>query len=264
MASRSDSIVQEEFRRREAAGGRAQCVSIFSGRIVCADCGGFYGRKKWHSGTPHESWHWHCNNKFMKREHCKTPTLKEQSLEECFVAAFNSVLARKEEIAANYAECLDAITDDTALKARMDAIQQETADITTLINNLLMNSSKQRGSLEDTNARYEQYMSRHEALQQEKLELAKKISLLAAKRLLVNAFLAELAKHDGPLTAFDPLVFQATVNYVTVNEDCTVTFLFRDGTEATQIIEKGVRQYVRRQPKHNGDTPTDGDRGEST
>lgn len=49
-------MVQEEFRRREAAGGRAQCVSIFSGRIVCADCGGFYGRKKWHSGTPHESW----------------------------------------------------------------------------------------------------------------------------------------------------------------------------------------------------------------
>lgn len=146
----------------------------------------------------------------------------------------------------------------------MDAIQQETADITTLINNLLMNSSKQRGSLDDTNARYEQYMSRHETLQQEKLELAKKIFLLAAKRLLVNALLAELAKHDGPLTAFDPLVFQKTVNYVTVNEDCTVTFLFRDGTEATQIIEKGVRQYVRRQPKHNGDTPTDGDSGEST
>lgn len=45
----------------------------------------------------------------MKREHCKTPTLKEQSFEHCFVAAFNSVLARKEEIAANYAECLDAI-----------------------------------------------------------------------------------------------------------------------------------------------------------
>lgn len=88
--------------------------------------------------------------------------------------------------------------------------------------------------------------------------------LPAVKLLLVNAFLAELAKHDGSLTEFDPLVFQATVNYVTVNEDCTVTFLFRDGTEATQIIEKGVRQYVRRQPKHNGDTPTDGDSGEST
>ena len=110
-----------------------------------------------------------------------------------------------------------------------------------------MNSSKQRGGSEDTNARYEQYMSRHEELQQEKLELAKQISLMAAKRLLVNAFLEELEKHDGPLTAFDPLVFQATINYVTVNADCTVTFLFRDGTETTQTIQKGVRQYVRRQ-----------------
>ena len=75
----------------------------------------------------------------------------------------------------------------------------------------------------------------------------------------LNAYLSFLAVSSA-LTAFDPLVFQATVIYVTVNEDCTVTFLFRDGTEATQIIEKGVRQYVRRQPKHNGDTPTDGDR----
>lgn len=257
-------MVQEEFRRREAAGGRAQCVSIFSGRIVCGDCGCFYGRKKWHSDTKYASWRWHCNNKFMKREHCQTPTLKEQSLEECFVSAFNSILARKEEIAANYAECLDAITDDSALKARMEAIQQETADITTLINNLLMNSSKQRSGGEDTNARYEQYMSRHEALQQEKLELAKKISLLAAKRLLVNAFLEELAKHDGPLTTFDPLVFQATINYVTVNADCTVTFLFRDGTETTQTIQKGVRQYVRRQPKSDSDLSTDDNGGEST
>ena len=190
--------------------------------------------------------------------------ITQESLEECFVAAFNSVLARKEEIIANYAECLDAITDDSVLQARMEAIQLETTDLTTLINNLLMNSSKQRGGGEDTNKRYEEYMSRHEALQQEKLELSKQISLLAAKRLLVNSFLEELKKHNGPLTAFDPLVFQATVNYVTVSKDCTVTFLFRDGTEATETIQKGVKPYVRRKAKPDGDISTDTDGGEST
>ena len=107
-------------------------------------------------------------------------------------------------------------------------------------------------------------MSRHEALQQEKLELSKQISLLAAKRVLVNAFLEELKKHNGPLTAFDPLVFQATVNYVTVSKDCTVTFLFRDGTEATETIQKGVKPYVRRQPKSDSDLSTDDNGGEST
>ena len=44
-------MVQEEFRRRQAAGGHAQCKTPFSGRIVCADCGGFYGRKVWHAGS---------------------------------------------------------------------------------------------------------------------------------------------------------------------------------------------------------------------
>ena len=257
-------MVQEEFRRREAAGGRAQCVSIFSGRIVCGDCGCFYGRKKWHSNTKYMSWRWHCNNKFQKREQCQTPTLKEEGLEECFVTAFNHVLARKEEIAANYTECLETITDDSALQARMEAIQMETSDLTTLINNLLISGSKQRGSNEDINKRYEEYMSRHEALQQEKLELSKQISLLAAKRLLVNAFLSELAKYDGPLTVFDPLVFQATVNYVTVRKDCTVTFLFRDGTEVTETIQKGVKPYVRRKTKPDGNISEETDGDQST
>lgn len=257
-------MVQEEFRRREAAGGRAQCVSIFSGRIVCAECGGFYGRKKWHCNSKYEAWRWHCNSKFGKRKYCHTPTLKEENIEDCFVAAFNRVLARKKEIAANYAECLDAITDDSALLARKAEIELETADLVTLVNNLLVNSGKQSGGNESVNKRYEELMRCHDSLQQEKLELTKQISLLAAKRLLVNAFLAELDKHDGPLTAFDPLVFQATVNYVIVNPDCTVKFLFRDGTEATEVIKNGVKQYAKRKQKGNDPAATTADGGEPT
>ena len=254
-------MVQEEFRRREAAGGRAQCVSVFSGRIVCGDCGGFYGRKKWHSGTAYESWHWHCNNKFQKREHCQTPTLKEESLENCFIKAFNRLIARKDKIAANYAECLDAITDDRALKDRENEIQNEADGLTTIMNNLLMNTSRETNA-ESSNSLYEKHMKRYEALQKEKMEIRKKISLMAAKRLLVNAFLEELKKHDGPLTEFDPLVFQATVNYVTVNRNCTVTFLFRDGTKVTEKIKNGVRQYVKRKPKPDSDISKD-DEGEN-
>ena len=62
----------------------------------------------------------------------------------------------------------------------------------------------------------------------------------------VGAFLAELEKRKTPLTKFDPLVWQATLNYMRVNPDCTVTFVFRDGTEVYQPIENGVRQYKKR------------------
>ena len=62
----------------------------------------------------------------------------------------------------------------------------------------------------------------------------------------MGAFLAELEKRKTPLAKFDPLVWQATLNYMRVNQDCTVTFVFRDGTEVSQPIESGVRQYKRR------------------
>ena len=198
-------MVQEEFRRRQAAGGHAQCKTPFSGRIVCADCGGFYGRKVWHAGSKYAKVHWHCNNKFQKRRYCSTPTLKEKSIEECFVAAFNGLLARKAEIAEDYALCLDAITDTSAYQARLDAINRECGELSTLIN-----------------------------------------ALCAAKRVQVGAFLTELEKRKTPLTKFDPLVWQATLNHMRVNPDCTVTFVFRDGTEVSQTIENGVRQYKKR------------------
>ena len=38
-------MVKEEFKRRKEAGVYSYCVSVFSGRIACADCGGYYGRK---------------------------------------------------------------------------------------------------------------------------------------------------------------------------------------------------------------------------
>ena len=62
----------------------------------------------------------------------------------------------------------------------------------------------------------------------------------------VGAFLAELEKQKMPMVKFDPLVWQATLNHMKVNSDCTVTFVFRDGTEVSQPIEPGVRQYKKR------------------
>ena len=239
-------MVQEEFRRRQAAGGHAQCKTPFSGRIVCADCGGFYGRKVWHAGSKYAKVHWHCNNKFQKRRYCSTPTLKEESIEDCFVAAFNSLLSRKEEIAENYAFCLDAITDTSAYQARLDAINRECGELSTLINALLQKGSKQSGSLQEINRQYEEYVARYDALQQEKQEVSTQIALCAAKRVQVGAFLTELEKRKTSLSKFDPLVWQATLNHMRVNPDCTVTFVFRDGTEVSRPIENGVRQYKKR------------------
>ena len=248
-------MVQEEFRRRKAAGGRAKCISIFSGRIICANCGGYYGRKIWHAGSKYSSYKWHCNNKFMKRNYCDTPTLKEESIEETFVAAINSIITRKSEIKANYALCIDTITDDSELQAQLEEVNHKCRETSLMINNLLTTCSKQKDSIKEINKRYEEYLANHEALQQKRKELSSQIGLLAAKRIQITAFLRELDKFDGLIKEFDPLVFQAMVNYIKVNSDCTVIFVFRDGTELLWPIQNGVRKYAKRK-KGDYDTST--------
>lgn len=241
-------MVQEEFRRRKAAGGRMQCVSIFSGRIVCEDCGGFYGRKVWHSTSEkYRAYHWHCNNKFQKRCSCQTPTLKEESIEQAFLSAINSLIKKKKEIRENYALCLDTITDDSAYVARLDEINAECCRLQEETKSLLTAAGRKNGGgLSEINRQYEDYLARFEALQKEKSELSAQISKCAAKRVQVSSFLEELQKYDGPLKEFDPLIWQATLNHAVVHKNCTITFVFRDSTEVTRKIKNGVRKYVKR------------------
>jgi len=41
--------VQAEIERRTALGRPMTCSSPFSARLVCGDCGGYFGRKTWGS-----------------------------------------------------------------------------------------------------------------------------------------------------------------------------------------------------------------------
>ena len=238
-------MVQEEMRRRREAGSNMQCVSIFSSRIICGDCGGYYGRKIWHSSTKYTAWHWHCNAKFQKRKHCETPTLKEESFEETFVEVFNGLIADKDEIMENYRLCIDAVTDDSEYRRQLEDLNNGCGEVQMLIRSLLMTYSRQ-DTADDIHEKLQEYEERLDTMAQLKQELDLKIAACAAKRVQITGFLNELMKHDAPLAKFDPLVWQAVINYATVNRDCTITFTFRDGTEKTVPIKNGVRPYTKR------------------
>ena len=241
-------MVQEEFRRRKE-GGTYTCVSPFSGRIVCGDCGGFYGRKVWHSNSPYHSFVWHCNNKFTKRKYCSTPSVKEEAIMKCFVDAFNSVLARKEEIAQNYEKCLDAITDDGEYKSRLSEVDELCSGLATRMRENLTRESRMVDDCgEDSPLKKErdEITAEYEALQKEHQELTSKIARCAAKKVQISGFLQLLKKQKKVLVEFDPLVWQAAIHYMVINEDCTVKFVFRDGTELPWVIDPGVKAYKKR------------------
>lgn len=47
-------LVQAEIKRRKGLGKEYSGSSIFSAKIVCACCGGFFGSKVWHSTSKYK------------------------------------------------------------------------------------------------------------------------------------------------------------------------------------------------------------------
>lgn len=241
-------MVQEKYRRREKAGGFTRCYSPIAGRVICGDCGGYYGRKAWHSTDPkYKSYVWHCSKRWHDDCICQTPIVRQPNIEQAFVDAFNSMLAHKDEITANYKLCLDAITDDSEYRKRIATVDTQCKQLGVDVAAYLAALSKCPDDKDEINKKYNACIEQYNTLQEEKKQLNSKIALCAAKRIKVKGFLAELKKRKTPLVAFDPLVWQATVSEMLINADMTVLFKFRDGTELPWTIETGVRQYKKRE-----------------
>ena len=74
-------LVQIEIEDRKIHGNRYSGKGAFASRIVCGDCGGFYGSKVWHSTDRYRRTIWRCNRKdesgAPRDQRCTTPHVTE-------------------------------------------------------------------------------------------------------------------------------------------------------------------------------------------
>ena len=80
--------VQVELARRKLLGKSYSGKSVLSTKLVCDDCGGYYGQKVWHSTDQYRRVIWQCNSKFDHKNRCATPVI---DTEKNTVDVFNSV-----------------------------------------------------------------------------------------------------------------------------------------------------------------------------
>lgn len=71
---------------------------VFSSKIVCGACGGFFRPKTWHSNSKYKRTIWRCNNKYKNKEPCKTPHLYEEEIKKAFIDSVNKLVVNKGNI----------------------------------------------------------------------------------------------------------------------------------------------------------------------
>ena len=91
-------LVQDKLRKNKAVSGKTNSSSPFAAKIVCGDCGGFYGRKTLRRRHGRVDLVWYCNRRYEREETCMTPIIKEEVLQQAFEEAMRKVLANREDI----------------------------------------------------------------------------------------------------------------------------------------------------------------------
>ena len=182
-------LVQEEFRRRKSAGKYTSAINCFASKIVCGDCGGFFGRKVWHSTSKYATTIWQCNNKFHKRKFCSTPHLKEEIIKEAFVNAFNTLIESKEELISGYEEIIEKITNFTRQEEEGIKIDEECILLERALEKLMDENTRTLMDQSEYNIKYNDFATRYNSLQERRKEISVDIAKLKGRRNQIKAFI---------------------------------------------------------------------------
>ena len=224
-------LVQHELNKRKDVRGYKTGGSCFSGKIVCGECGSFYGSKVWHSTSKYRRTIWQCNHKFKNDKKCETPHLYEDTIKEAFLEVFNSYLNNKDDILKDYEDIKHDLTDTTELDKEGARLQSECEIVEELLRKCVEENAQSAMDQKKYQQRYEALVKRYEAAQNALARLNDKRSERSAKRENIGNFINSLKQRDKLLTDFDEELWNSVVDKVTVHSENRITITFKDGLE---------------------------------
>lgn len=234
-------LVQAEIKRRKTTGRQQSGLDCFSSKIVCGECGGFYGSKVWHSTDKYRRTVWQCNNKFKNGTRCKTPHLSEETLQRAFVEAFNRVIENKDRIIEDFDAIIGVLVDTAALEKESTELRDECSVVMELIRKCVDENAHSTIDQSEYQERYNGLVERYEEAKQRLDAVSDEKQARAAKRENISRFLADLRQRDGLLAEFDEELWYATVDTVTVRSEREVSFAFKGGNEITTRFAEGAK-----------------------
>ncbi len=223
-------MVQEELAKRTQGNTRYSGTSIFSNKIKCADCGGWYGSKVWHSTDKYRKIIYRCNNKY-NGEKCRTSFVTESEVKAAFVSAYNQLVTEKKEIIANAELIRKTLCVTDALQEEKAKLEEEIAVVVEMTQNIVAENARIAQDQSEYQKRYDGLVQHYDEAKARYDEVAGVISEREAKSERLASFIKELKSRDGTISEFDTSLWSSMAEFVTVGRDKEITVTFRDGTE---------------------------------
>ena len=224
-------LVQNEVDKRKNQ--RKHSTGVLTKRLVCGDCGTYYGRKVWHSNKPHRDYIWYCNSRYEGESQCQTPFVREKQIKAAFVEAFNKYIKHKDEYISQAGERIAALMNTE--QTEQDIVEKE-AECQALYSSLRAlvdeNSVKAQDQTQYT-AKFSSMEAKCRALEAEIKELNEKILSTTAQRENISLFLERIRESDKLISEFDDELWLSLVEKAIMRQGKKITFVFKDGSKLT-------------------------------
>ncbi len=232
--------VQLEIERRKSLGRPISTTSIFASRLVCADCGGHFGKKVWGSYKSDKTYRkevWRCNDKYKRLDKpgkgCQTPHITEEEIKASFLHTFSRLMSNRDALIEDCRLAQGVLCDTTAIDAQLTDLHNEIEVVTELSRKAIFENAHNAVNQTEWAERNNAYLDRHRKASErvDELESAKRERLGKAK--IIDGFIKDIENRPLAITEFDDKLWLAVIDTATVNRDGTMTFRFRSGTEIT-------------------------------
>ena len=233
ISSEVFDLAQMELEWRKSLNGSYSGKSCFASRVVCGDCGAFYGSKVWHSTDKYRRVIWRCNNKYGGDAKCSTPHVTQDELEKAFVSVMQKVITEKDAIFAVCREVLDEVLDTSELDRIATRLQDQALGMAERVRKQVEENARVRRDQEEYQREYEALVAEHEKLSQQIQDVEVQRKDKADRRRRIEVFLRML-EEQGECRRFEPYTFVALVDKVVVRQDGKLNFCFRNGMNYTK------------------------------
>ena len=232
-------LVQEKMEVRSAMKRQIRGGSVLSNRIICGDCGFFFGHKVQNSskaGGKYKKDVWYCSHKYedkrvkkKTRDFCQTPVLQEEVIKKQYLLALEELLANKTEVLGACKERILSLTDNAAIEAEITEKDAELSNLMQELEDLRHNNTLLNQDYRKYFAAYNQKSERAKALGLKIDKLNANIQKRAAKAEELQRFVDAIEPLDSNFSFADDLFFK-TMEKIVAYRTKELEFYFKDGS----------------------------------
>ena len=226
-------LVQIEFKRRKAIGRQYSGASVLSSKLICEDCGDYYGSKVWHSNDTYRKVVWRCNGKYSGDHKCETPAVEDNEVKRRFMEALSTLTPSKANILDDCRIMQAALSDCTEIDAELELQMQEAALIAEMTHQFILANSHTAQDQTEYTTRYESLVMRYETVKATIEELQHRRSERQDKADSIGAFMFVLHESDLASLEFNPKLWNIAVDHAVIRKTGTIAFHLINGMEIT-------------------------------